>query len=225
MTSFDANILLYAFSRASPFHEPARRFLEELTARDDVAVSELVLVEFYTLLRNPAVLVRPLGASAAVDVVQTYRRHPTMDAARRATPTATHTTASSGRWRPRPASDGAASTTPAWRFRIAPPGHYASFATANVKDFSGFGFDRVWNPVGMKCGLPRGRRRTIYCGTPRAAALRTRYHKGAANVRTIVLGISTTSGTGFTMSRGFAFVGIRLIRSCPPYPAAAATAR
>ena len=23
----------------------------------------------------------------------------------------------------------------------------ASFATANVKDFSGFGFDRVWNPV------------------------------------------------------------------------------
>lgn len=42
MTSFDANILLYAFSRASPFHDRARVFLEDLTPRDDVAVSEPV---------------------------------------------------------------------------------------------------------------------------------------------------------------------------------------
>ena len=76
MTSCDANVLLYCFSEASPFHARARRFLEGLTERDDVAVSELVLVEFYTLLRNPAVLVNPLGAAAAVEVVQTYRRHP-----------------------------------------------------------------------------------------------------------------------------------------------------
>ena len=43
MTSFDTNILLYAFSRASPFHDRARVFLEDLTPRDDIAVSELVL--------------------------------------------------------------------------------------------------------------------------------------------------------------------------------------
>ena len=42
MTSFDTNILLYAFSRSSPFHDRARVFLEDLTPRDDVAVSELV---------------------------------------------------------------------------------------------------------------------------------------------------------------------------------------
>jgi hypothetical protein len=41
-----------------------------------VAVSELVLVEFYTLLRNPAVLRHPLDAADAVLAVQSYRRHP-----------------------------------------------------------------------------------------------------------------------------------------------------
>ena len=145
MTSFDANILLYAFSRASPFHEPARRFLEELTARDDVAVSELVLVEFYTLLRNPAVLVRPLGAAAAVDVVQTYRRHPrwillgfdpdSITLHDELWPLAAET--SFGRRRIYDAR---------LALSLRRQG-IASFATANVKEFSGFGFDRVWNPV------------------------------------------------------------------------------
>lgn len=146
VTSLDANILLYAFSQASPFHEPARRFLVDLTARDDIAVSELVLVEFHTLLRNPAVLLRPLGASAAVEVVQAYRRHP--------------------RWMllgfdP----DSVALHDELWplaartgfgRRRIYDARLALSlrrqgvtaFATANTKDFSGFGFDRVWNPVG-----------------------------------------------------------------------------
>lgn len=146
MTSFDTNLLLFAFSRASPFHDRARVFLEDLTPRDDVAVSELVLVEFYALLRNPAVLVHPLQAAAAVKVVQSYRRHP--------------------RWMlvgfdP----DGTALHDELWRLaarsRFARRRIYdarlalslrrqgvTEFATANVKDFSGFGFDRVWNPAG-----------------------------------------------------------------------------
>ena len=146
MTSFDTNILLYAFSRTSPFHDRARVFLEDLTPHDDVAVSELVLVEFYALLRNPAVLLRPLQAAAAVEVVQSYRRHP--------------------RWMlvgfdP----DSTALHDELWRLaaraRFARRGIYdarlalslrrqgvTEFATANVKDFGGLGFDRVWNPVG-----------------------------------------------------------------------------
>ena len=146
MTSFDANILLYSFSQASPFHERARRFLEDLTPRDDVAVSELVLVEFYTLLRNPAVLLRPLGAAAAVDVVQTYRRHPRwmlvgfdpdgLALHDELWPLAAET--SFGRRRIYDA-----------RLALALRRQgVTAFATANVKDFSGFGFDRVWNPVG-----------------------------------------------------------------------------
>ena len=145
MTSFDTNILLYAFSRASPLHDRARTFLEDLTPRDDVVVSELVLVEFYALLRNPAVLLRPLSAAAAVDVVQSFRRHP--------------------RWMLAGFDvDSAALHDELWR--LAAKARFArrrifdarlalslrrqgvtAFATANVKDFSSFGFHRVWNPV------------------------------------------------------------------------------
>ena len=145
MTSFDSNLLLYCFSEASPFHERARAFLKAMTPRDDVAISELVLVEFYTLLRNPAVLVDPLDAVKAVDVVQAYRRHP--------------------RWALLgfdPDTGGlheelwrlAAGTTFARR-RIYDARLALSLrrqgvrelATANVKDFQDFGFARVWNPL------------------------------------------------------------------------------
>ena len=146
MTSFDANVLLYAFSRASPFHEPARRFLEELTARDDVAVSELVLVEFYTLLRNPAVLLRPLGAPAAVDVVQTYRRHPRWMLLGCDPDSNAH----HGELWPLAAEAGFGRRR-IYDARLALSLRrqgVTAFATANVKDFSGYGFARLWNPVG-----------------------------------------------------------------------------
>ena len=146
MTSLDSNILLYAFSQASPCHEAARGLLEDLTPRDDVAVSEFVLTELYTLLRNPAVLVRPLAAAAAVDVVQAYRRHP--------------------RWmllgcdpdsRPlyeelwRRAAGAAFGRRRIHDARLALSLRrqgVTEFATANVKDFTGFGFARVWDPLG-----------------------------------------------------------------------------
>src|SRR5438876_9179366 len=76
MVAVDANILLYAVNTASPFHGQAQAFMESLASRQDVALSELSLVEFYVLLRNPAVLTNPLKASEAVEVVQAYRHHP-----------------------------------------------------------------------------------------------------------------------------------------------------
>ena len=146
MTSLDSNLLLNCYSQASPFHAQALSFLEGLSARDDVTISELVLVEFYTLLRNPAVLVNPLEAAAAVDVVETYRRHP--------------------RWMLLgfdPDSPGLhdelwglAAETSFARCRMYDARLALSLrrqgvtelATANVKDFQDFGFARVWNPVG-----------------------------------------------------------------------------
>ena len=76
MVSFDANLLLYGYSKAAPEHEPAHQFIQSLAEREDVALSEFVLTEFYLLLRNPAVLVHPLSAPEAVRVVQSYRQHP-----------------------------------------------------------------------------------------------------------------------------------------------------
>jgi hypothetical protein len=46
---------------------PRRRnsvaFLESLQDREDVVISELILLELYCLLRNPAVPAKPLSAS------------------------------------------------------------------------------------------------------------------------------------------------------------------
>ena len=145
MTSFDTNILLYAFSRASPFHDRARAFLEDLTPRDDVAVSELVLVELYTLLRNPAVLVRPLPAAAAVEVVQSYRSHPRwmlvgLDPESAPLHDELWRLAAKARFPRRRVYDARLALS------LRRQG-VTEFATANVKDFGSFGFDRVWNPV------------------------------------------------------------------------------
>ncbi|MCF7674046.1 MAG: hypothetical protein K9N23_04910 [Akkermansiaceae bacterium] len=68
MISIDANILLYSYCQDSPHHLGARKFLHGLVEREDVALSEFVLTEFYLLLRNPAVLQWPMGAAEAVAV-------------------------------------------------------------------------------------------------------------------------------------------------------------
>ena len=146
MRSFDSGILLSAFSRASPSHDVARGFLEDLTPRDDVAVSELVLVELHTLLSNPPVLVRPFTPTAAVDVVQSYRCHSRwmllgFDPDSVALHDELWTMAAQTRFG-RPRIHDARLALSLRRQGV------SDFATANAKDFGGFGFARVWNSVG-----------------------------------------------------------------------------
>jgi len=97
------------------------------------------------LLRNPAVLVKPLSAAAATDVVQAFRHHL--------------------RWQvigfpersrefheafwPRVAEKGfARRRAHDWRkaLTLLQQG-VDEFATVNTKDFESFGFTRVWNPL------------------------------------------------------------------------------
>ena len=145
VTSIDANLLLYSFSEASPFHDRAKSFLEELTPRTDVGISELVLVEFYTLIRNPAVLVRPLKPSAATDVIQSYRRHPNwmllgFD----------HDSVGLHEELWALARETGFARRRVYDARLALSLRrqgVTEFATANVKDFEGFGLARVWNPL------------------------------------------------------------------------------
>lgn len=145
MISLDANLLLYCYSQASPFHHRALEFIEQLAGRDDVAVSELVLVEFYTLLRNPAVLVHPLAGPEAVDVVQSYRRHPRwalvgFDPDSVGLHEELWALAAQKSFARRRIYDA--------RLALALRRHgVREFATANVQDFEGFGFERVWNPL------------------------------------------------------------------------------
>ncbi|MEN3939884.1 TA system VapC family ribonuclease toxin [Prosthecobacter sp. SYSU 5D2] len=145
MLSLDANLLLYSYSEISPHHAAARQFIETASAREDVALSEFILTEYYLLLRNPAVLTKALTAQEAVAVVQIYRQHP--------------------RWKilgfPPGSRDIHANL---WQYASSPgiarrriydtrtalclrAFGVTEFATANVKDFEDFGFTRVWNPL------------------------------------------------------------------------------
>jgi toxin-antitoxin system PIN domain toxin len=139
--SIDTNLLLYSLNRDCPEHGAARAFVEACSGRSDVAIAELVLVELYVLLRNPAVVRQPLEAGEAASLCQAFRRHPrwvlvdtatVMDrvwaaAARRAAPRRhvfdarlAHTLLENG---------------------------VSEFATRNTRDFDGFGFERVFDPL------------------------------------------------------------------------------
>ena len=145
MIAFDTNILFPFVVSDHPDHDEAGDFIRGLDGRDDVALSELALVELYGLLRQPAVMRRVLDASAAAAVCTTLRQHP--------------------RWRllgfP---ADSATLHRTLWD-HAARPGFsrrriydarlglclvaqgVREFATVNLKDFAGLGFRRVFNPL------------------------------------------------------------------------------
>lgn len=145
MLSIDTNILFHAYNEDSPSHPAAYRWLTSVQHDADVAISEFILAELYTLLRNPAVLRHPLAPAEAVDVIQIYRAHP--------------------RWRllgfpleSRSLHDSlwqhAARRDFAFRrlydarsaLTMIAQG-VTEFATVNVKDWQAVGFRRVWNPL------------------------------------------------------------------------------
>jgi toxin-antitoxin system PIN domain toxin len=141
LISIDTNILLYAQNRDCAENATAVAFLTDCAHRNDVAICELVLVELYQLLRNPAVLELPLDAPAAAEVCQSFRRNP--------------------RWA---LIDNAPVMDKVWTVAAQPQvarrklfdarlgftlRHHGvrQFATRNLKDFHGYGFERVWDPI------------------------------------------------------------------------------
>jgi predicted nucleic acid-binding protein len=106
-----------------------------------MVLCELVLVELYLLLRNPAVVAKPLSAAAAGVLIQTLRGNP--------------------RWR---LVENAPVMAAAWEHAGRDPfarrklidlrlaltlRHHGvtEFATVNTADFRNAGFRRVWNPL------------------------------------------------------------------------------
>ena len=138
-TSLDTNLLLYAANPDSPHHAAAKRFA---SAPERFVICELVLVELYMLLRNPAVLARPMTAGAAADFCAALRANP--------------------HWQHVDYEPGVSAPLWAWarrtragfrriidaRLALTLRHHgVTAFATANAKDFADFGFDTVWNPL------------------------------------------------------------------------------
>ncbi|TVQ48682.1 MAG: PIN domain-containing protein [Gammaproteobacteria bacterium] len=141
MLSLDTNILLYAHNRDCAEHQRARPFIEHCAARDDLAICELVLVELYQLLRNPAVLTHPLNAPDAAAVCTAWRSNPRWALVENA-PVMDQVWAIAQR--PGIARRAVFDARIALTLR-----HHGitEFATRNVPDFEGFGFTRLINPI------------------------------------------------------------------------------
>lgn len=141
MISIDANIIIYSLNKSMSGHDRARSFLLQLSDRDDVVIAEPVLVEVYLLIRNPAVFPHPYSSQEAAHVCESYRVNP--------------------RWR---LVECMPVMHEVWRHAAEPQfarrriidarlaltlraAGVTELATCNVKDFTDFGFDRVWDPI------------------------------------------------------------------------------
>lgn len=141
MISIDTNLLIYARVRSAPEHSQAAQFLNEMLQRRDVIIAELVLVELYLALRNPAIIQPALSPAAAVAECQLFRQHPHWALIENAEvmPAVWDQASRRGFARRRIIDLRLAKTLRAHGV--------TEFATANVKDFQGFGIERVWNPL------------------------------------------------------------------------------
>lgn len=143
MISFDTDLLFPALEPSHRDPAAARSFVEGLEGT--VALSELVLMDLYLLVRNPEVCRRPLGPREAVNLVEQLR--------------------TSSQWRLLDAPEGLMAEV--WT-RAADPGFgqrrisdarlavslvrqgARRFATRDLAGFSGFGFDEVFDPLAIR---------------------------------------------------------------------------
>ena len=139
--SFDTNIAVYACNESVPERAAAREFLGSLALRNDVVVSEFLLVELYLKLRSARTFRDPMTASEAVEVCQGFRSNanwelvnegPEMDSL----------------WQQAAGRDFAIRRIVDLRLGLSLVKFgVTDFATANTKDFQGMGFLKVWNPL------------------------------------------------------------------------------
>lgn len=141
--SADTNLFLYAANPDSPRHHAALRFFAtEAAGHQRFLLCDLVLVEIYMQLRNPAVFKKPRTAREAAEFCQTLRMNPAWEHADYEPDVA------------KPLWQWAGRTSAGFRhiidarlaFTLLHHG-VTHFATANARHFAGFGFEKVWNPL------------------------------------------------------------------------------
>ncbi len=138
--SVDTNLLVYAADPDSPHHEKAKSFI--LNQGEDLILTQLVLVELYMLLRNKVVFKKPYSAQEAAQYCQTLARNPYW----RCVDYMPEVQTKLWKWAEN-TNRGARNIIDA-RIAFTLQHHGVThFATANVKDFQGLGFDKVWNPL------------------------------------------------------------------------------
>ena len=145
MISCDTNILFAALNADSSFHAEALGFLESHADNSSFCICEQVLMEFYVLLRNPSVSKPVLSPADAVKVVYQYRNHPVW---KRIDFPGNDVRLMDQIWRMASAKDFAYRRIFDARLALTLRHHgVREFATRNAKDFQGFGFQKVWDPL------------------------------------------------------------------------------
>jgi toxin-antitoxin system PIN domain toxin len=142
MLTADTNLFIHAADPDSSLHPSAREFFHGVKNDESFVLCELVLVELYMQLRNPAVFKKPYSAKEASGYCRALKQNPAWRCV-------DYDAAISARlW------DYASSTRAGFRHvidaRLALTLlHHGveRFATVNVKHFHEFGFVRVWNPL------------------------------------------------------------------------------
>jgi len=142
MIGVDTNLLIAWLNASHAWHAPARSWFETQAPSQDLVLCELVLVELYGLLRNPKLWQRPLSAADAVATIQRLRQHPRWELVDYPGNLMADV------WHHASTPDFAYRRIYDARLALTLRAHgVTEFATANVKDFAGFGFTRVWNPL------------------------------------------------------------------------------
>lgn len=145
MISCDTNILYAALDSLSTSHLAARAFLTEMHNNTRFAVCELVLIELYGLLRNPAVSRTPCTASEATRLIQHFRAHPRWAVLDYPGPQAGIMTEL---WQRSGKAEFPYRRIFDARLALTLRHHgVTQFATRNIKDFRDFGFENVWDPT------------------------------------------------------------------------------
>jgi uncharacterized protein len=141
MIAFDTNLTVYAANADAPEQTAATAFLDSLADCQDVAICELMLVEVYLKLRSPKILRHPLNAAAAAAYCQAFRDNANWTLVESAP-------VMSEVWPLAAKKDFAFRRIIDIRLALTLRHHgVTEFATSNTKDFEGFGFSRVWNPL------------------------------------------------------------------------------
>jgi predicted nucleic acid-binding protein len=139
----DTNLLLYSLNPNSIWHQAAVNFLQQNLGKVNVrvAIADYVLVELYVLLRNPAVMAKSISSKQARDLVTAYWSIPNVLRVE-------NSNIMNEVWRLAGERDFARRRV--FYARLGLTLRHAGvtqFATANVKDFEGLGFEKVWNPL------------------------------------------------------------------------------
>jgi len=143
MLTADTNLFIHAADPDSPLHKKAQLFFSEINSIDEeFVVCELVLIELYMQLRNPAIFMKPYSAQEASAYCLAMKQNPDW----RCIDYDSKISGKLWQW----ASETKAGFRQIIDARLAfTLKHHGvtKLATANVKDFKVFGFEKLRNPL------------------------------------------------------------------------------